>query len=256
MASLDLTTVIVVGALVGLFFVALGYAQMVWLARQKQASDAEAGQHGSPLQRLLLWSLAGLSALCLLRAAASTSLRDRSAFLVGEDLFSVPPRAGLVAKFETDVTTVRRDEVLLRFTGQDGDEAHHAVKTRRKLLQGELEIERTRPLELDPDLVRRAEAARSALRDRAQRVKPLASERDGILRALPQQRLTLAGRRFRIEQDDRAADRELKPLEASLETERSALDSQLALLKQGLVSQVEAARARDSLSELEDASDS
>jgi hypothetical protein len=251
MANLDLTTVIVVGALVGLFFVALGYAQMVWLARRREAREPGPLQVSSPLSTWSFWLLVLFAGVLLLRSITSSALPERPAFLVGEDLFSVRPRPGLVAKFETSGVNVHRDDLLLRFTGQDGVEAQLAVESRRKMLESELEIERARPLELDNELVRRADAARVALRECEQRQKQLISERDSITREMTQQRLAIANRRFRIEQDHQTAERELGPLQASRETERNALKSQEALLQQGLLSQVEAARGRDALAELE-----
>ncbi len=251
MEAPDLTTVIVVSALVGLFSVALGYAQMVWLARQKEARAGSPTQQSSPLLKLLMWTCAVLATVCFLRAVTTRTLPGRQGFLVGEDLFSVRPRPGLVAKYETTSADVHRDEALIRFTGSDGEEATRSVKNRRGLLEDELEIERARPLEFDPEIVRRAEGARAALREREQRLKQLVSERDSITREATHQRLAIGNRWYRLEQDDQAAARELTPLRARLKTERGALKSQEELLKQGLVSRMEAARERDALTELE-----
>jgi hypothetical protein len=251
MGNPDVTTAIVVGAVVGLLFVALGHAQMVWLARQKRARDAGAAQRSSPLRTLLSWTAALLAALCFLRAATSRALPERPGRLVGEDLFSVRPRPGLAATHETRTADVRRGDPLIRFTGQDGEEAQLAIRNRRQQLALQLASERTRPLDLDAETVRRSDAARAALRDHEQRLKQLVSERDAIMREVTSQRLALDGRRFRIEQEDRDAARELEPLLASLETERDALRSAEQLLAQGAMSQMEAAREHDAVSKLE-----
>jgi hypothetical protein len=251
MGNPDLTTAIVVGAVVGIFFVALGHAQMVWLARQKRARDPAAPGRSSPLRTLLSWTAALVAALCFLRAATSRALPDRPALLVGEDLLSVRARPGLIARHETGGAEVRRGDPLIRFAGQDGEEAKLAVRSRRQQLAVQLANERMRPLDLDAEIVRQADAARAALRDHDQRLKQLVSERDAIAREVTTQRLGLHGRRFRIEQEERDAVRELDPLVASLATERDALRSAEELLAHGAVSRLEVARERDAVSRLE-----
>jgi hypothetical protein len=247
----DLTTAIVVGAVVGLFFVALGHAQLVWLARRKRTRDAGPREGGSPARTLLTWAAALLAALAFLRAATTRALPERPAFLVGEDLVSVRARPGLVAAHATRSADVRRGETLVRFTGRDGEEARLTLRARRQQLSVQLAAERMRPLDFDAEILRRAEAARNTLRDHQRRVEQLVSERDAIQREATSQRLALEARRYALEGDDGDAARELEPLQASLETERNALVQLESLAERGLVARLEAERARDALGKLE-----
>jgi len=247
MATHDLTTVIVVGALVGLLFVAIGYAQVVWFTRQRPLRGARADAGRARLRTGARWCFTCLAALCLVRAWASRDLADHRAFLVGLDLFAVRPRAGYIAKYETSRAEVEKGQVLLRFTGEDGEEASLAARSRREQLLGELEIERNRPLELDPELLRRVDSAASSVRDAELRLKQLISERDAIAREANQQELALANRSYRVEQDGHAAEREIGPRRDSLETQRTELRMQERLLDAGLVSRLELARTRDAV---------
>jgi hypothetical protein len=250
MGNPDVITAIVVGAIVGLLFVALGHAQMVWLARRRRARGPDS-ERSSPLRTLLFWSSASVAAACLVHGASTRTLPARRGFLVGEDLFSVRPRPGLIAKHETRSATVHRGDPLFRFTGPDGEEGQLAIRNRRQLLDAQLEAERTRPLDFDAETARRADAAQATLREREQRVKQLVSERDAIVREVMQQNLAITNRRFRLEQDARAAERELDPLQASLETERGLARSEEKLAEHGWVSRMDAARERDVVNKLE-----
>ncbi len=251
MAMPDLTTVIVVGAMVGLLCVAFGYAHLVWLTRHHQAREAGEARRSSPLRTWLLWVLLVLTAACLLRSVASSRLSERSGFLVGEDLVSVRPRPGLVARFEPSGVNVQQGQFLIRFTGEDGEAPQLALEKRLELLKGELEIARGHPLEFDPELVRREESARTSLENSERRMKQLASERDAIARERTQRRLDFADRIFRIEHDDRTGKRELAELVTRVDTERSALASDELLASQGALPERDAARGRDALSALE-----
>lgn len=250
MGNSDLTTAVVVGVVVGLLVVALGHAQLVWTARRRRARDP-ASPPPSPARTLLCWTAAVGAALCFLRASTGRGLGDRPGRLVAEELFTVRPRPGLVATHETGDADVRRGAPLLRFSGQDGREAQLAMRERRRQLAAQLAAERTRPLDLDAEAVRRADAARAALRDHEQRLKQLASERDAILREGSTQRLALDTRRFRIEQDARDAAGELEPLQASLQLERDTLASVEQLVADGYIARIELARQRDTVQKLE-----
>jgi len=244
MEAPDLTGVVVVGALVGLLFVALGYGQMVWLARQRRA---QSDPPRTPLLTALLWISASLAAASAAHALVSRTLPEREALLSGEDLFSVRPRPGLLASYAASGPEVRKGEVLIQFGGQDGEEALLAVRSRRRILEGELELERSRPLDLDPELVRRADTATLRLRELENRAKQLASERDGIVREVEQQRLAIGNRRFRIEQEDRAAARDLQQARESLDTQRKSLQSHEALFAGGMLSRLEITQERDAV---------
>ncbi len=247
----DVSGVVVIGALVGLLFVALGYGQMVWLSRQRRELGPESAGPRSPVLGMLLVICLALSAISLAYAVGTRTLSEREALLSGEDLFSVKPRAGLAASYVASGPNVRKGEVLIQFGGQDAEEALLAVKSRRRLLEGELELERVRPLELDPELVRRADAARLHLREVEARSRQLATERDGILREAEQQRLNIGNRRFRVEQEDRAAVRDEQQLRETLQTQRKSLESHESLLAQGLLSRYEVQQERDAVRGLE-----
>ena len=248
---MDLTTFIVIGALVGLLFVAVGYGQMVWFSRQaKSREEASKGRRRSPLLTLLAWTSATLAVVCLVRASSSRTLPEREAVLTGEELFSVRPRVGLQATYDAKGPLVHKGDVLIRFAGQDGEEGQTAIKNRRRMLEGELELEKSRPLEFDHEIVRRHDAARAVLLEKDRRKKQLISERDGIAREVTQQQVNIDNRRFRAEQDDRAAMLDLKPLRLTLATEKNQLKAQEALLAQGLVSKVEVEKKRDLVNEL------
>ncbi|MBS2024621.1 MAG: hypothetical protein JST92_19640 [Deltaproteobacteria bacterium] len=247
MGTPDFSTILILGALVGLLFVAIGYGQLVWLQRQAKGPSGAAVSGAS----ILFWLILIASGVCLARAVTSRTFPEQEATLTGEDLFAVQPRVGLNATYETRANLVRKDDVLIRFTGRDGEEGQVAIKSRKAILEGELEIERARPLEFDPEMVRRVDQAKSQLREREQRQKQVLSERDSIAREATQQRLAVDNRRYRAEQDERAAERELKPLQASLETEKAELESQESLLRQGMLSKMEVARQRDKVTDLE-----
>lgn len=251
MGRTDLTTAIVVGAVVGLIFVALGHAQMVWLARQRRAPELGRRERPSPARTLLSWAAALVAALCLLRAATSRGLPDRPGLLVAEDLFTVRARPGLVGAFQSYKADVRRGEPLIRFTGQDGREAKLAIQDRRRQAALQLASERVRPLDFDAETARRADAARASIREHEDRVKQLVSERDAIAREGTSQRLGLDARRFAIEGQDRDAARELAPLQASLRTEKEAVRAAEELVTGGFISRLEFTRQRDAVGKLE-----
>ncbi len=251
MGSPDFSTIVVLAALAALLLVAIGYGQLVWLQRRARASAGAQEPSGSPFVSLLFWGSLIASAICFLHAVTSRVMPEQDAQLFGEELFSIAPRPGLVATYETRSNQVRKDDVLIRFSGRDGEEGQLAIKSRKQILQGDLEIEKARPIEFDPALLRRLDTAKAALQERTARQKQVQSERDSIQREAQQQRLNVDNRRFRAEQDLRTAERELAPLKASLETAKSELDSQETLLHQGLLSRMEVARQRDKVTDLE-----
>lgn len=251
MPTPDMATVLVVGAMAGLLFFALGYAQLVWFTRHQKMAEAARETRATRLRRWALRALLPLTAICFLRAVTATSLTERSAILQGEELASVRPRPGLAAHFEASGVDVRRDEVLVRFMGQDGEDPQRSLQNQLELLEAQLELARGQPLEFDPELVRRAAEARREAEKAEFRMQQLASERDLLVRERTQQRLELTQRQFRIEQGLRAADHELAPLKARLETERQAEASDETLASRGFVSPMEAARARDTVAALE-----
>jgi len=137
MGSPDFSTMLVLGALVGLLFVAIGYGQLVWLQRQargKKEGGKEEGERSSPLLTGLFWISLVVSAICFLQAVTSRVLPEQDAQLYGEDLFAVGPRPGLVATYETKNNLVHRDDLLIRFSGQDGEEGQHALRSRKQIL--------------------------------------------------------------------------------------------------------------------------
>lgn len=245
----DLTTAIVVGAVVGLFFVALGHAQLVWLARRTRGPAPTPA--GTRLATLVGWSAILAAALAVLHAVTTRGLPDRPALLAGEGLLVVHAKPGLVAAHLARGAEVRRGEPLLRFTGQDGEEARTALRARRQQVAVQLASERMRPLDYDGETLRRAEAARAALQEHERRAAQLESERDAIEREMTSQQLALESRRFGLENDARDAARELEPLAATLGTERGLLAAQESLAARGMVARLDADRARDAVLTLE-----
>jgi hypothetical protein len=250
MGSLDFSVVIVLGALVGLLFVAIGYGQLVWLQRQAK-SRAPGDESSSPLLSTLFWLSIVAAAICLLKATTSRGLPEQDAVLAGEELFSVANRPGLLAQYESRSNLVRAGDVLIRFSGRDGEEGQLALKSRKQILSNDLEIEKARPLELDPELARRLDQAKQLLQDRKARQQQVLAERDSIERESTQQQLSVVNRRFRAEQDLRTADSQLAPLRSSLEMAKSERESQQELLRQGLLSKMELARESDKVTGLE-----
>jgi hypothetical protein len=250
MGSLDFSVVVVLGAFAGLLFVAIGYGQLVWLQRQSK-SRALGEDTRSPLISTLFWICIVASAICLLRAVTSRGLPEQDAMLAGEDLFAVAVRPGLVARYETRSPVVHEGDVLIRFSSRDGEEGTLAVKSRRQILTSDLEIEKAKPAELDPELARRLDQAKQLLQDRSSRQKQVLTERDSIEREATQQRLSVDNRKFRAEQEAHTADTEMAPLKSSLEIAKSELASQEELLRQGLLSKLEVARQRDKVASLE-----
>src|SRR3954466_12299468 len=94
----DVSTVVVVGALVGLLFIALGYGQMVWMARQNRLR-AHNPEPGSPVISAVFWCCLGLAGASLLYSFVNRPLPEREGLLTAEGLFSVKPRAGLSATY-------------------------------------------------------------------------------------------------------------------------------------------------------------
>lgn len=251
MATAHLVTIIVIGVLVGFLSVAISHAQLVWLKRRRQTREPRLATSPSPLPKWLPWACAGGAVGLGLYSVCCAELPERDGFLIGSGLFSVRPRPGLVARFETGDVAVRRGDLLVRFTGQDGDEGSISLEKRRARLQNELEAQRARPLDLDPDAVRHVDAAHSSLHEIEQRKNQLVSERDSIVREMAQQRFTIANRVYRLEQDDHAVENELAPLRASHETEKEALRTQERQAKAGYITRLEANRKRAAFAGLE-----
>lgn len=248
----DLTAVLIIGALAGLTLFAASYASMVWLARRRRVHALEAAEaRPSPVLTALLWTCVTVAVACLARAVPAQLLLEREGLLSGEDLFAIKPRAGLVATYVASGPVVRAGEGLLRFRGHDGGDAVLAVRARRQLLEKELDLEESRPLESDPAVVRRADQAELLVRTGEQEEKLLASERDLILREAAERELEMKARRYRLEADAQDAEREVALGQASLRTARDGLAAAEALLARGLVSKLEVDRERESVLVLE-----
>jgi hypothetical protein len=240
MARLDLG-VLVLGMIGGLLCFVLAYGHAVWRARRKTARG-NAPTHASSLLSAITYTCAALAVAVLILGISSRSLSEVEGLLSGEDLFAVRPRPGLVASYVALGPDVKKGEVLMRFRGpDDGQSSGDAANP-----------EQTRMLELDPEIIRHAQAAEQAYQKSEERERQLTSERDAIEREAAQQRMELASRRFRVAQDQRTTDGDLAQTQANLASERVQRDATKTLVEQKFVARLDLTKKQETVTVLEE----
>jgi hypothetical protein len=244
MAGLDVG-VLVLGLIGGLLCFVLGYGYTVWRARRGTARTG-AQIRSSSLLAAISWTCASLGVTVLILGLSSRSISEVEGLLSGEDLFAVKPRAGLVASYVALGREVRQGEVLLRFRSAEDDQLEVGGEHRQR------EVERAQPLDLDPEIVRHAQAAELACREGESRERQLKSERDALAREAAQQRLELAARRFRVEHDARTTDGEIAQTRATLTSEHAFLEATKMLVEQRLVARLDLTKKQEVVTVLEE----
>jgi hypothetical protein len=240
MARLDLG-VLVLGMIGGLLCFVLAYSRAVWRARRSAARDG-APTRASSVLSAIRWTCVVLAVGVLILGISSRSLSEVEGLLSGEDLFAVKPRAGLVASYVALGPEVRKGEVLLRFRIADNDQPPAAGGN----------DERAWPLELNPEIVRHAQAAEQAYRQAEERVRQVMSERDALEREAAQQLGELAARRFRVAQDKRTTEGELAQTQANLTSEHVQLDATKTLVEQRLIARMDLTKKQEAVTVLEE----
>jgi len=223
----------------GLLCFVLAYGHTVWRARRTTSRGRAPTRFSSVLAAVSSTSVV-LAVAVLILALSNRSLNEVEGLLSGEDLFAVKPRAGLVASYVALGPDVKKGEVLLRFRGATDDPQQIDGGPRH------------REEDLDPEIVRHAQAAELAYRQSLERQRQLMSERDAIEREAAQQRLGLAEQRFRVAQDKRNTEGQIAQTQANLTSERVQLTATKTLVEQKLVARMDLTKKQETVSVLEE----
>jgi hypothetical protein len=226
---------IAASGLVGLLFYCGGYVIQIWRKRNARPSDDGNSSRG----RRLAWMCLFMGLILVGAAGALREMTRSEGMLSGEDLFVVRASDDMAVEWLQDKDTVAAGEVLARFGSGSRTARADELRARLARVEAERDVLALSPLNADPELTRKHQAASQERAQVQQELGQAVAAAEASERDINSQLLTKKELLVRLERTLTEKKKDLDRANIRLKHNRELADSYSRLRNTRTISEIE-----------------